>query len=90
MNPYVSTPYSNSRGQEKPSALTKEHPVLQNMNLFYFFQIFAGHFSILHPDEQHLVNQKGKALNRDRISFHINMYTYLKTYLFVYFFLLHI
>ncbi len=80
------SPYRKSKGQEKPSALTKEHPVLQKMNFFYFFHIFAGHFSILHPDAQHWIKQKGtgKALNRDHINFYINMYTYLKTYLFVY------
>ncbi len=30
--------------QEKPSALKREHPALQNMKILYFFSIFVGHF----------------------------------------------
>ncbi len=29
---------------EKPSALKREHPALQNMNLLYFFLFFFGSF----------------------------------------------
>ncbi len=30
--------------QEKPSALKREHPALQNMKILYFFSIIVGHF----------------------------------------------
>ncbi len=31
------SPYRTHKLQEKPSALKKEHPALQNMKFFYFF-----------------------------------------------------
>jgi hypothetical protein len=36
-------PYRTSKLQEKPSALKREHPALQNMKFLNFF-IFLGHF----------------------------------------------
>ncbi len=36
-------PYRTSKQKEKPSALKREHPALQNMNFLNFFY-FVGHF----------------------------------------------
>ncbi len=36
--------------QEKPSALKREHPALQNMKILYFFQFLWVIFAPLDPD----------------------------------------
>ncbi len=36
--------------QEKPSALKREHPALQNMKIQYFFLFFWVIFALLDPD----------------------------------------
>jgi hypothetical protein len=36
--------------QEKPSALKKEHPALQNMKILYFFLLLWVIFPLLDPD----------------------------------------
>ncbi len=42
-------PYASMKdSQEKPSALKREHPALQNMKILYFFLFFA----LLDPDPQ--------------------------------------
>jgi hypothetical protein len=33
-----------SKLQKKPSALKRDHPILQNMNFYKFFSTFVGHF----------------------------------------------
>jgi hypothetical protein len=36
--------------QEKPSALKREHPALQNMKILYFFLFLRVVFALLDPD----------------------------------------
>ncbi len=36
--------------QEKPSALEREHPVIQNMKFLYFFLFLWVIFALLDPD----------------------------------------
>jgi hypothetical protein len=38
--------------QEKPSALKREHPALQNMKILYFFLFLWVIFVLLDPDPQ--------------------------------------
>ncbi len=36
--------------QEKPSALKREHPALQNLKILYFFLFLWDNFALLDPD----------------------------------------
>ncbi len=48
-----SPPLRTSKLQEKPSALKREHPALQNFKFLPFFPIFEGHFALPDPDPKH-------------------------------------
>jgi hypothetical protein len=48
--PIPRPPYRTPKLQEKPSALKKEHPALQNMKILYFFLFFWIIFPLLDPD----------------------------------------
>jgi hypothetical protein len=43
-------PIRTPKLQEKPSALKREHPALQNMKFLYFFQFMWVIFALLDPD----------------------------------------
>jgi hypothetical protein len=42
--------------QEKPSALKREHPALQNMKILYFFLFLWVIFALLDPDPATQIN----------------------------------
>jgi hypothetical protein len=42
--------------QEKPSALKREHPALQNMKILYFFLFWWVIFALLDPDPANQIN----------------------------------
>jgi hypothetical protein len=52
IRPKVSDPYGSGSAtlQEKPSALKREHPALQNMKILYFFLFLWVIFALLDPD----------------------------------------
>jgi hypothetical protein len=43
-------PQRTPKLQEKPSALKREHPALQNMKILYLFQFLWVIFALLDPD----------------------------------------
>jgi hypothetical protein len=43
-------PQRTPKLQEKPSALKREHPALQNMKILYFFLFLWVIFALLDPD----------------------------------------
>jgi hypothetical protein len=42
-----------SKPQEKPTALKRKHPALQNMKSLHFLNFFLSFFALLDPDLQH-------------------------------------